>query len=148
MAQDVLEGVAVYAVIAFAPLLVLLAVRRGRRLVVPARALLVRLHCWPRPPVLATAAPLEEVVATLRRLYPVAHHPPRGAGMPRQRGALMAYDERLAAAACALEVPTALTDLPLDTVDREAERLRLEDALGRAGLVWRADQGWPPDRAA
>ena len=39
----------------------------------------------------------------------------------------------------ALDVPTTLTELP-DGIDREAERLRLEDALEAAGLTWQLRQ--------
>jgi hypothetical protein len=88
------------------------------------------------------------VAADLRRLYPAAHFPQKGVRMPKQRGVLMAYDDRLVAAAHALEVPTTLPDLPAEGFDREAERLRLEYALTRAGLVWQVRNDWPQDPAA
>ena len=59
--------------------------------------------------------------------------------MARQRGIVAAYDEVLVATALALDVPTTLCELP-HGLDREAERLRLEDALGTAGLSWHLHQ--------
>jgi hypothetical protein len=92
--------------------------------------------------------PLQELAADLRRLYVGAHFPAKGTRMPKQRGLLMAYDHRLVEMACALEVPTTLEDLPAEGFDREAERLRLEHALTRAGMVWRVPSAWPDDPAA
>jgi hypothetical protein len=57
--------------------------------------------------------------------------------MARQRGIVAAYDGILAATPKALDVPTTLADLP-EGIDREAERLRLEEALSQAGISWEA----------
>jgi len=55
--------------------------------------------------------------------------------MAKQRGIVAAYDEVLVETARALGVPTTLAEVP-DGLDHEAERLRLEVALERAGLSW------------
>ena len=59
--------------------------------------------------------------------------------MARQKGIVAAYDGVLVATARALGVPTSLTDLR-EGIDREAERLRVEDALEAAGLSWHLHQ--------
>jgi hypothetical protein len=61
----------------------------------------------------------------------------------RQQGILAAYDGVLVAAAAALGVPTTLADLP-EGLDHEAERLRIEHALQRAGLSWQASKSERP----
>ena len=117
-------------------------------LVAVVRRVLVSLHLWRRPPEAPAGPPLEQLAADLRRLYPDAHFPQVGVQMAKQRGILLAYDERLVATAQALQVETTLTDLPVAGFDREAERLRLEHALSAAGIVWQLPQGWPDDPAA
>jgi hypothetical protein len=144
--SSLLPGILRFAALMVAPVVVLLLVRHGDGALRRLRSALIRVHCWPREPVVPEGPPLEELAASLRRLYPCAHHPPAGMRMPKQRGVLMAYDARLVVAARALGVPTVLADLPLDTFEHECERLRLERALTAAGLVWQA--ALPPDRAA
>lgn len=78
--------------------------------------------------------PLERLAADLRRLHPQVHSPRRGTAMAKHRAAVLAYDQRLTAAAEALGIGTTLTELRLWGVDREAERLRLEHLLSEAGL--------------
>jgi hypothetical protein len=80
-------------------------------------------------------APIEQVAADLRRLN-------------RQRSGVAtrssvwfeavsrAYDDRLAAACLALDVPQHLAEL--EGIDLEIERLRVEAKLSDAGLVLRA----------
>lgn len=80
----------------------------------------------PRPPV-------EQLAADLRRLSVAVRDLPRGTSRVRQRGLQMAYDDVLAAAARALDVPHALDMLPAG-LDREIERLRVEGALEATGL--------------
>ncbi len=79
--------------------------------------------------------PLELLAAKVRRLHADLSET-SGRSMPKQRGTLAAYDAALVATAHALEVPTCLATLPPTGFDREVERLRLEDALRHAGLVW------------
>jgi hypothetical protein len=90
--------------------------------------------------------PLEELVATLRRLHPAVRSPRPETTTVRQRGIVAAYDGVLVAAAAALGVPTSLADVP-DGLDHEAERLRIEDELQRAGLCWQATQSQKPPQA-
>lgn len=146
MESSLTPGILVFTALTVAPLVVLLAVRHGDRVLRRLRSALIRAHCWPRGPVVPDGPPLEELAASLRRLYPGAHHPRAGTRMPKQRGVLMAYDARLVVTAKALGVPTVLADLPLDSFEHECERLRLERALTAAGLVWQV--ALPPDRAA
>ena len=87
--------------------------------------------------------PLEELAATLRRLHPAVRAPRAGTATVRQQGILAAYDGVLVTAAAALDVPTTLADLPED-LDREAERLRVEYELERAGLCWQVTRPGKP----
>jgi hypothetical protein len=90
----------------------------------------------PAPP---AGPPLEKLAADLRRLRPEARSPRPGVPMARQKGIVAAYDGVLVATARALAVPTSLELLP-DGIDREAERLRVEDALEASGLSWHLHQ--------
>lgn len=83
----------------------------------------------PEPP----RRPLELIVADLRRLATALRDVPRGVSRARHNGILLAYDDVLGSAALALDVPHALADLPLG-LDRDLERLRVEEALRSAGL--------------
>jgi hypothetical protein len=93
----------------------------------------VRTHLSPPPPEPSTPA-IEELAAALRRVRRQVLDPAPGTPMARRRGTAAAYDDLLAQAAAALNVPDLLTDLREGT-DREAERLRLEHLLREAGLV-------------
>lgn len=77
--------------------------------------------------------PLEHILADLCRLATALRDVPRGASRARHNGILLAYDDVLGSAALALDVPHALADLPLG-LDRDLERLRVEEALRAAGL--------------
>jgi hypothetical protein len=90
-----------------------------------------------------TGPPLEDLVATLRRLHPAVRSPRAETTPVRQQGILAAYDGVLVAAAAALCVPTTLADLP-DGLDHEAERLRVEHELQRVGLSWQASRSERP----
>jgi len=88
--------------------------------------------------------PLEELAATLRRLHPAVRSPRAETTTVRQRGILAAYDGVLVAAAVALGVRTTLADVP-EGLDHEAERLRVEHELQKAGLSWEVTKsGRPP----
>ena len=130
-----------YAALAFAPVGILFAAWHLPRFLPRVRVALIRAHLWRRPPVQPAGPPLEQLAADLRRLYLGAHFPKKGVRMPKQRGVLMAYDHRLVETARALDVATTLPDLPAEGFDREAERLRVEHALTRAGLVWQVRLG-------
>jgi hypothetical protein len=147
METNPFPAVALYVALVFAPLALLVTARRLPGALPRVRRFLIRVHLWRRPPVAPDGPPLEQLAADLRRLYPGAHFPTRGSRMPKQRGVLMAYDQRLVETARALEVPTMLDDLPAEGFDREAERLRVEHALTEAGLVWQV-RSWGQDPAA
>jgi hypothetical protein len=98
-----------------------------------------RAHLLRTPPGLAPGPPIEKLAADVRRLRPEARSPRPGVRMARQRGIVAAYDVALVATAEALGVPSTLTELP-EGLDREAERLRLEDAREAAGLSWQLRQ--------
>jgi hypothetical protein len=119
-----LVPVAVFGAALHAREFVELGVELGRRLGVVPPAV---------PP--PTGPPLEKLAADLRRLRPEVRSPRPGIAMARQRGIVAAYDNVLVDTATALGVPTTLPVLP-EGIDREAERLRLEHALERAGLSW------------
>ena len=140
--------IALFVATALVPVAMLVAMRGVPRALPGVRRSLIRLHLWPRPPAAPVGLPLEQLAADLRRLYGGAHFPQKGMRMPKQRGLLMAYDQRLVETARALEVATTLDDLPAEGFDREAERLRLEHALTEAGIVWQVRQDWPQDPAA
>lgn len=93
----------------------------------------VRARLHPPPPAASTPA-IEDLAAALRRLRRDVLATTPGTPMARRRGTVAAYDDLLAQAARALEVPDLLTDLREGT-DREAERLRLEHQLQQAGLT-------------
>lgn len=98
--------------------------------------LLRRCHLLPSRDDSAGAAPgppVEKLAADLRRLSAAVRDMPRGTSRARQHGLLTAYDEVLAAAGRALDVPQSLETLPLG-LDRDLERLRVEGALEAAGL--------------
>jgi len=83
----------------------------------------------PAPP----RVPLEKIVADLCRLTAAMRDVPPEASRARKRGLLLAYDDVLANAALALDIPQSLGELPLG-MDRDIERLRVEAGLRDAGL--------------
>ena len=98
-----------------------------------------RMHLLKPPEEPPTGRPLEKLAADLRRLRPEVRSPRPGIAMARQRGIVAAYDGLLVEASAALDVPTTLAELP-QGIDHEAERLRVEHALERAGLSWGVDE--------
>jgi hypothetical protein len=85
------------------------------------------------PPPTPEGRAIEDVAAALRRLRPLVVAPGAGVPMARRAGTTAAYDDLLAEAARALDVPDDLSGLPPGT-DRDAERLRLEHLLRERGL--------------
>jgi hypothetical protein len=98
-----------------------------------------RVHLLRPAPAPPAGPPLEKLAADLRRLRPEARSPRPGVPMARQKGIVAAYDGVLVATARALAVSTSLELLP-DGIDREAERLRVENALEASGLSWQLHQ--------
>jgi hypothetical protein len=83
----------------------------------------------------ATAPPIEALAADLRRVHRTIADCAPGTPIVRRRAARQAYDALLVQACAAVEVPHRLDALPEEGVDREVERLRVEDALRAAGLM-------------
>lgn len=124
-----LVSLAITTAVAAVVIAALFRVGAMSRLVVAA---LRRLGLVATPPPRPAGMPLERIARDLRRLRRSARHSP-GEPMARHRGALAAYDDALLDACRALDIGTDLADLP-EGVDREAERLRVEAALGEAGI--------------
>lgn len=122
--------------VSLVPLLYLVALARYRQLEGAASRAAYRLSRLrthgPEP----EGPPLELLAVKLRRLRAQLADHATGLSMPKQRGTLAAYDAALVATAHALAVPTCLDELPVSGFDREVERLRLEEALSRAGMLW------------
>jgi hypothetical protein len=75
--------------------------------------------------------PIEKIAADLRRLARARRL--AASGSVREHAVTTVYDRRLAQACRSLELEHALVDT--DGLDHELERLRVEAALTRAGLV-------------
>jgi hypothetical protein len=93
-----------------------------------------RLHLVPPPPPTPMGLPLERIVRDLRRLQPEARRPRQGTTHAKHQGVVAAYDDLLLEACRAVEVATSLASLP-EGLEREAERLRIEFELERAGIL-------------
>jgi hypothetical protein len=93
----------------------------------------LRLVPRPKPPPPPPRTPVEKLVADLCRLSTALRDVPPEASRARKHGLLLAYDDVLAKAALALDVPHALTELALG-MDRDLERLRVEGMLRDGGL--------------
>jgi hypothetical protein len=123
MAEVPWTNIVVYAAAALAPSVVCWAVLAGPRLV----RMLRRQRIGPEGP------PIEQLAADLRRVHRVLAHVAAGTPNARRRGARQAYDNLLVQACTAVGVPHRLGELP-EGVDREIERLRIEESLRGAGL--------------
>jgi hypothetical protein len=143
MHASVLVGLLTFVGIAMVPVVFLCVFNRQQAIGDRLGRVLRRLHLRRPPPEPPAGPPLEKLAADLRRLYPDVHFPRPGTRMPKQRGAAAAYDGVLVLTARALDVTTSLADLP-EGFDHEAERLRVEHALTRAGLSWQVQPHDPP----
>jgi hypothetical protein len=121
----------VYAVLAMTPTAACWAVLSGPRLV---RRLVRRLAQRSRPPGRADGPPIESLARDLRRVHSVLAGFPPGTPVVRRVGARQAYDALLVQACRAVAVPHQLDELP-EGIDREIERLRVEESLRSAGLA-------------
>jgi hypothetical protein len=118
--------VVLYVVVSVAPTVVFWAVLR-----VPAVCRRLRRHrAAPAP----GGPPVEQVAADLRRVRRTLAALPSGTSAVRRNGTRQAYDELLCTACRELGVEHRLAELP-EGVDRDLERLRVEDALCRNGFV-------------
>jgi hypothetical protein len=139
MDGNVLLGILRVVAISLVPVVIAAAFVHARFLLDTALRVARRLHLLRPPPVRPDGPPLETLASTLRRLRPRVHSPRPGTAVARQRGIAAAYDDALVNTARALDVTTTLADLP-EGFDREAERLRVEHALARAGLCWQVQE--------
>jgi hypothetical protein len=78
--------------------------------------------------------PIQDLAADLRRVHRLLTEFGPGTPMARRLGTRQAYDALLIEACEAVEVEHQLQKLP-EGIDREIERLRLEESLRSAGLA-------------
>ncbi|HEV7980935.1 hypothetical protein [Amycolatopsis sp.] len=77
--------------------------------------------------------PIQELAADLRRVHRLLAQFAPGTPMARRTGTRQAYDALLTDACDAVEIPNRLGEIP-EGMDREIERLRVEESLRTAGL--------------
>ncbi|SFP00527.1 hypothetical protein SAMN05421810_101662 [Amycolatopsis arida] len=118
-----LTNLMVYAVVAVTPVMVFWA---ALRLVAFAQTVRRTTPAMPHPPIERLAADLRRVRRTLADFE-------EGTPVVRRRGARQAYDALLIQACVALDVEHTLDRLP-EGIEREMERLRVEESLRSAGL--------------
>lgn len=82
----------------------------------------------------ATAPPIERLAADLRRVHRSLADCPPGTPAVRREAARQAYDALLCQACTAVDVTNRLDTLP-EGMERELERLRVEESLREAGLA-------------
>jgi hypothetical protein len=129
MADVPLANVLLFAVAVLAPSLLFWVVLRVPRTVDGIGAWMRR-HRTPPP----AGPPIEQLTADLRRVHRTLAEYPPGTPNLRRRATRDAYDTLLAQACTAVDVPHRLAELP-EGMERELERLRVEEALRRAGLT-------------
>jgi hypothetical protein len=81
-----------------------------------------------------TSLPIEQLAADLRRVHKLLVQCPDGTPMVRRVATRDAYDELLRQACTAVDVRHELDELP-EGMERDIERLRVEEALRDAGLT-------------
>lgn len=86
-----------------------------------------------RGPAPTTNPPIERLAADLRRVHRTLADFPPGTPAVRRTATRQAYDALLVQACSALDVPHGL-DRIAEGVDRDVERLRVEEALREAGV--------------
>ena len=116
-------------VVVTAPTLLFWVLLRVPRTVDAVGAYLRRRRQGPEP----ACPPIERLAADLRRVHRALAEFPPGTPAVRRRAAREAYDALLVQACAALEVPHRLDSLG-EGMDREVERLRVEEELRSAGV--------------
>ena len=129
MGEVPLANVLLFAVAVFAPTLLFWVLLRMPR-VVDGIGAMVRRRRPPEPAV----PPIERLTADLRRVHRTLAEYPPGTPNVRRLATRDAYDALLVQACAAVDVPHRLAELP-NGMEREVERLRVEEALRRAGLT-------------
>ena len=117
------------AVAVIAPSLVFWFILRAPSTVDAVGAYLRRRRRGPEP----ACPPIERLAADLRRVHRTLAEYPPGTPAVRRRATRQAYDALLAQACTAVDVSHRLDTLA-EGVDREVERLRVEEALRAAGV--------------
>ncbi|MGC7098918.1 hypothetical protein ACPZ19_29955 [Amycolatopsis lurida] len=117
-----------YGLVAIAPTLLFWLLLRLPRLIRYARQ---RFFPRPAPP---AHPPVQVLAADLRRVHRLLAAYGPGTPAARRTGTRQAYDALLTEACTVLEVPHRLDTLP-EGMDRDLERLRVEEALRTAGLA-------------
>lgn len=120
------SGVLAYAGIVFAPVVLAWAALRAPSVVHSLRERY-------RAPV-PDGLPIERLAADLRRVHRDLVELAPDAPMVRRRATRQAYDALLLQACAAVDIRTDLDDVP-EGVEREMERLRVEQCLRDAGLA-------------
>lgn len=121
--QAPLSNFLLYVVASLAPSVVVWVLLRLPRLV----------RRFRHPKLVAQAPPVERIAADLRRVRRVLSCFQPGTPASKRFGARQAYDELLVQACRAVDVEHRLHELP-EGVDRDIERLRIEESLRCAGL--------------
>ncbi|MFC4856275.1 hypothetical protein [Actinophytocola glycyrrhizae] len=116
-------------VVVIAPTLLFWVLSRVPRTVDAVGAYLRRRRRGPEP----ACPPIERLAADLRRVHRTLAEFPPGTPAVRRRATRAAYDALLVQACAAVDVPHRLHCLG-EGVDREVERLRVEEALRSAGV--------------
>ena len=123
-----LGNVVIYVAVSVTPPVVLWLASKAPKLV----------RAWarrrPGPP-MPEGPPIERLAADLRRVHRALEKLAPGAPMLRRRATRQAYDALLAQACRALGEPHWLDTLPEEGLEREVERLRVEERLRHCGLV-------------
>jgi hypothetical protein len=87
-----------------------------------------------RPPAPVSGPPIERLAADLRRVHRALAQFGPGTPVVRRRATRQAYDALLVQACDAVHVEHRLAEVP-EGIEREIERLRVEEALRTAGLA-------------
>jgi hypothetical protein len=130
MGEVPVANIVLFAVAVLAPTVLFWLVLRTPRMVDGIGAYLRRR----RGGVQASTPPIERLTADLHRVRRTLAEFPPGTPNVRRRATRDAYDALLTQAATAVDVRHRLTELP-DGMERELERLRVEEALRAAGLT-------------
>ncbi|MGH3876655.1 MAG: hypothetical protein ACRDSK_06410 [Actinophytocola sp.] len=128
MADSVMANVLLFALAVLGPALVFWLLVRMPRMVDVLGERIRRRRAVP------TGLPIEQLAADLRRVHRLLVQTPDGTPMVRRIATRDAYDELLRQACAAVEVRHDLDALP-EGIERNMERLRVEEALRSAGLT-------------
>lgn len=128
MSGTVAANLMLFAIAVFAPTLVFWGLVRAPRFVDMIGERLRKRR------VVAKNLPIEQLAADLRRVHRLLVQCPDGTPMVRRIATRDAYDELLRQACAEVDVEHRLDTVP-EGVERDMERLRVEEALRSAGLT-------------